>query len=153
MKIEIDKPVVPAWFDEWYKTFEGDKSKALYHLSRSGRGYALTDSHDEKIEGLNEKLNDLLGIYDRYTIVKEYLSTAILLGYEVEQEPRYYAKIKGWELIRHKISQAYWNLEIDDLFVSDNGELDYGEYHTKMTKTEWNALGINETNADFEEVE
>lgn len=71
----------------------------------------------------------------------------------MKNEQLYYAKVKGWELIRLETSKPYWCLEIDDLFISTNGDLDVGEFHTKMTKTEWNKLGINDTNADFEKVE
>lgn len=70
-----------------------------------------------------------------------------------KKEPLYYAKIKGWELIRHDFNKPYWTLEIDDLFISFNGDIDNDEYHTRMTIEQWNKIGINDTNADFEEVE
>lgn len=152
MKIEIEKPVVPVWFDNWYKTFNGDKTHALYHLNRVGWGYALTDRDDSEIDYFGDKLLDLSSDSSSFKSAKDYLSKAILFGYEVDREPRYYAKIKGWELIHIEAVKAYWCLDIDDLFISTNGDLDVGEYHTKMTKTEWNEIGINDSNADFEEV-
>lgn len=153
MKIENDKLVVPKWFDEWYKTFnDGNKARALYHLNRTGWGYGLTDGNDCVVDSFPDKLKGLFGDYG-YGDAQEYLSKAIILGYEIKQEPLYYAKIKGWELIKREIDEVYWNLADGDLFVSDNGELVTGEHHTKLTKQQWNELGVNDTNADFEEVE
>lgn len=152
--IEIEKPIVPQWFDEWYKTFNngGNKAQALYYLNRTGWGHALIDGNECEVEGYYEELHTLFG-YSGYEDAKEYLSKAIIVGYEVEQETLYYAKIKGWDLIKREIDEVYWNLADGDLFVSDNGELVTGEHHTKLTKQQWNELGINDTNADFEKVE
>ena len=152
--IEIEKPIVPQWFDEWYKTFNdgGNKAQALYYLNRTGWGHALMDGNECEVEGYYDKLEYLLEEYG-YDNAKEYLSKAILYGYEVKSEPLYYAKIKGWKLIKREVDEVYWNLGDGDLFVSDNGELVTGGHHTKLTKQQWNELGINDTNADFEKVE
>ena len=152
MKIEIDKPVVPKWFDDWYRTFEGNKANALYFLNRTGWGHDLTDNNNVEVEDYAGKLHILSDSYG-YGDAQEYLSKAILFGYEVEKEPLYYAKIKGWKLIKREVDEVYWNLGDGDLFVSDNGELVTGGHHTKLTKQQWNKLGINENNADFEKVE
>ena len=151
--IEIEKPVVPQWFDEWYKTFNnngGNNAQALYYLNRTGWGRALIDGNECEVKGYYEKLHTLFDF--GYEDAKEYLSKAIIVGYEVEQ-PLHYAKIKGWKLIKREVDEVYWNLGDGDLFVSDNGELVTGEHHTKLTKQQWNELGINDTNADFEKVE
>ena len=155
MKIEIDKPVVPQWFDDWYKTFYLDKNQALYHLSRTGWGHSLTDSEGNEVEGCFDKLRDFSNDYFDYHYAQEYLAKAILLGYEVEQEPLYYAKVKGWELIHNKWGGAYWNLQDDVLHIDEYRDFEYMDdfYKNKMTKEEWNKVGINDTNADFEEVE
>ena len=97
---------------------------------------------------------------DEYHYISEnYLSiiNAIQFEYEVE-EPRYHAKIKGHELVYKGYNTKYWildnnkNLFIDELptFGLDTT----GDYIdiTRLSIKEWNALGINETNADFEEV-
>ena len=83
MKIEIEKPAVPQWFDDWYKTFKGDKVHALYHLNRTGWGYGLTDFNDKEVKSYPNRLFNVVEAYDNYDSVKEYLSKAILLGYEV----------------------------------------------------------------------
>ena len=157
MKIEIDKPVVPQWFDDWYKTFYLDKNQALYHLSRTGWGYPLTDGEGIEVEDGFGKLRDLSDSDGYgYEDAQEYLSKAILLGYEVKKEPLYYAKVKGWELATTTI--VFWNYRhiverpiLSKLYVGGKESVD--SFKTKMTKEEWNDLGINDTNADFEEAE
>lgn len=82
------------------------------------------------------------------------LLTARMKGYTIEEEPLYYAIVKGGELLS---VDKYWNLWVE------NGTLEIGsnkihpdvidEYMLKATKEEWNRLGINDTNADFEEVD
>lgn len=156
MKIEIDKLVVPKWFDEWYKTFNGDKIKALRFLNRTGWGYDLTYDNDCKVEDYEGKLHSFSDDGYGYGDAQEYLSKAILLGYEVEKEPLYYAKIKGWELTKGE--SVFWNYR---LVVADpmpprlytSGKEDGFFVINKMTIEEWNKAGINNTNADFEKVE
>lgn len=67
-------------------------------------------------------------------------------------EPKcYYAKIKGWEVVTDS-NRIYWNRNdyCNSVFVNDISEP--GGFTIKLTKSEWNKLGINDTNADFEEV-
>src|SRR5699024_10898326 len=155
--IEIEKPIVPQWFDEWYKTFNnngGNNAQALYYLNRTGWGHALIDGNECEVEGYYEELHTLFGDCG-YEDAKEYLSKAIIVGYEVEQEPLYYAKIKGWELITD--GNVFWNYSstiFNPLFGQvyiDNRE-DDDTVKTKLTKEEWNKLGINDINAEFYEV-
>lgn len=155
--IEIEKPIVPKWFDDWYKTFNngGNKAQALYYLNRTGWGHALIDGNECEVEGYYEELHTLFG-YSGYEDAKEYLSKAIIVGYEVEQEPLYYAKIKGWNLTNNK--DVFWNYRsvllspmLSRLYIGDKESKDVVK--TKLTKEEWNELGVNDTNADFEEVE
>lgn len=74
-----------------------------------------------------------------------------LMGY-YEEEPKFYAKIKGWELVSIP-NCIYWNYNIgtNEVFISDSYEAE--GYQTQFTKEEWGELGINDTNADFEEIE
>ncbi|KAF3306016.1 DUF1642 domain-containing protein [Carnobacterium sp. PL17GRE32] len=155
MKIEIEKPVVPQWFDDWYKTFGGNKTNALYFLNRAGRGHALTYFNGRKVEDYFDRLYDLSGD-GGFENAQEYLSKAILHGYDIEQEPLYYAKIKGWELATTTI--VFWNYRhiverpiLSKLYVGGKESID--SFKTKMTIEQWNKIGIYDTNADFEEVE
>lgn len=65
-------------------------------------------------------------------------------------EQLHYAKAKGWEIISP--SNYFWNYDrdTDKYFIAN--KLQSGSFVTKLTIDEWNKLGINETNADFEEV-
>lgn len=73
-------------------------------------------------------------------------------GYEIEDlrqakkvEPKYYAKIKGWEVFN---DGYYWNYDEEKKYFFINSK-----YETERTKSQWAELGINEDNADFERVE
>ncbi|PMC80459.1 hypothetical protein CJ191_01235 [Aerococcus viridans] len=149
MKIEIDKPVVPKWFDDWYKDVPTEQDgygatkeeHAIQLVSQVGWGNGLYKSmsnfereHDEERVGY---------VLDN----KTKLFHAILFGYEVEKEPLYYAKIKGWELSKGNI---YWNANVREKSLFIQGKSQVGIFKTKLTKYEWNELGINDTNADFE---
>ena len=65
----------------------------------------------------------------------------------------YYALIKGHELIPGD-TRRYWNLDTNnnEIFLSDRDTV-YGWKLTQMSKSEWNKLGINDSNADFVRVE
>lgn len=150
MKIEIDKPVVPKWFDEWYKTFGSNKTRALSFLNRTGQDRTLTYSNGRKVERYHDRLNDLFDD-SGYESAQEYLSKAILHGYGIEQEPLYYAKIKGWEHIGTSSYYLGYDEENDSLEVTCL-ESNY-RFAFSLTKEHWNKLGINGMNSDFEGVE
>lgn len=142
MKIEIEKPIVPQFVADWV---EREKRSSTFHKSFA-RAINLITHDDDWIKWEYEIGNPWSRI----------VATAWLHGYEVEQEPLYYAKIKGWALSSSKSS--FWNyrsvVEVPTLPILYIGDKEGGEFFkTKMTKEEWNNLGINETNADFEEVE
>ena len=136
MKIEIDKPVIPQFVADWIEQ--------LY-----GQGF---DSDDllEILFSRNYEVAELR-IFDWFTNDKERAIVAILYGYEFEQEPLYYAKIKGWEHVG--TSSYYFGYDEDN----DSLEVTYlncnYRFAFSLTKTHWNKLGINDTNADFVEVE
>ena len=74
-------------------------------------------------------------------------------GYEVEEEPLYYALIKGHELASNPIK--YWAKHKDDsedLFITYRRKDDNSTI-VENTKNRWNGLGINDSNADFVRVE
>ena len=66
-------------------------------------------------------------------------------------EPLYYALIKGHELSSNE--SKYWNSEVydsGDLFIGQKGPR--AKCVNRMTKENWNRLGINESNAEFVKV-
>ena len=67
--------------------YESDVTKALYHVSRTGWGYYLTDNNDIELKDLSEGFREL---ENRKRLIK-----AILDGYEVEEEKRYRVKLKS----------------------------------------------------------
>lgn len=72
-------------------------------------------------------------------------------GYRIEK-PLYRALIKGHELIDSAKNYWYFNKSVDGVFISNV----YNTYHNflwEMTKAEWNKVGINDSNADFIEME
>ena len=72
-------------------------------------------------------------------------------GYRIEK-PLYRALIKGHELIDSAKSYWYFNKSVDGVFISNV----YNTYHNflwEMTKAEWNKVVINDSNADFIEME
>ena len=136
MKIEIEKPVIPQFVADWIEQ--------LY-----GQGF---DSDDllEILFSRNYEVAELR-IFDWFTNDKERAIVAILYGYGIEQQPLYYAKIKGWEHIG--TSSYYFGYDEDN----DSLEVTYLESNYRfafsLTHEHWNKLGINATNADFEAVE
>ena len=76
---------------KFLKTFdfncESDVTTALYHVSRTGWGYYLTDNNGIELKYLSEGFREL---ENRKRLIK-----AILDGYEVEKEKRYLVKVKG----------------------------------------------------------
>lgn len=78
----------------------------------------------------------------------------VILGsreYKIE-EPLYYALVKGHERING--SFRYWNVNTSNNRLFVGGRLfKNSKYLTKMSKSEWSKLGINEDNADFVKVE
>ena len=86
----------------------------------------------------------------------EFVNAYLTGEYEVEEEPLYYALIKGHELVNDEgeWSTKYWNLWVSGgcVFPSDKGP-HYDDFLTTMSKEEWSECGINDTNADFIKVE
>ena len=66
-------------------------------------------------------------------------------------EPKYYAKIKGWELVKDS-KFIYWSADREGENILINDKTIFKNYHVALTKPEWAKLGINDSNADFEEV-
>lgn len=86
-------------------------------------------------------------------------------GYKVKEETQYYAKIKGHELIETDITvdpgdntdpewyrNIYFVVEKDGELIIDTKDSGLRGARHSMTKEEWRKVGINPSNADFEEV-
>ena len=139
MKIEIDKPVIPQFVADWIESLY-DEGGSEY--TAIGIMLGFTSKHDKPV-------------HDWFVYNKDTFITAVMFGYEVEQEPLYYAKIKGWELATTTIT--FWNYRhsiespmLSKLYVGGKEGVD--SFKTKMTIEQWNKIGINDTNADFEVV-
>ena len=135
MKIEIDKPVIPQFVADWIESLY-DEGGSKYDAI--GIMFEYSSKHDKPV-------------HDWYVNNKSDFINAVMFGYEVEQQPLYYAKIKGWEHVG--TSSYYFGYDEDN----DSLEVTYleGNYHFafSLTHEHWNKLGINATNADFEAVE
>ena len=92
-------------------------------------------------------------IYEWYRMNTHKFVNAYFTGeYKVEVEPLYRALIKG-----HEVSNSYdiyWNYDKcdEDVFVSRLYPT-HDNFLTEMSKLEWVKLGINDSNADFVEVD
>ena len=78
-------------------------------------------------------------------------------AYKIEEEPFYYALIKGHELLEGKddwVVPTYWCLDTTNrnMFISDRITV-RDKFLIEASKSEWNKLGINDSNADFIKVE
>lgn len=72
----------------------------------------------------------------------------------VEEEPLYYALIKGHDLIAGEDACKYWKCDMRNgsMFLSNRYSI-HDKFLIEMSKSEWNEHGINDTNADFVKVE
>lgn len=99
-------------------------------------------------------------------------STAELIDLRnaTKYELKYYAKVKGWELIENS-KVIYWDVDNEEWELMENSKLTHwnvdseerdvfigtdshdSRYQTSLTIKEWNELGITDKNADFVPVE
>lgn len=94
--------------------------------------------------------------YDWISENSETFARAWLDGYEVEEDQKYYALIKGHELLadHDALSFTYWNFNMSNGYLLHGNQFSkQSRFLTKMTKEEWFELGINDSNADFVKVE
>lgn len=134
MKIEIEKPVVPKFVADYLRRAKADITFM--------RVMELANTRNELLKWKKE--------YDWISANDEIFATAWIHGYEIEQEPLYYAKVKGWELL--EVNHHWIYIKESKDFSVANVKFATDEM-SKMTKEEWNKIGINDTNADFEKAE
>ena len=133
-------PVIPKFVAEWIEETKPYNSLrvAFEYIAQRKR-----DNHDDKLALWVEEGNS------------ETFAKAWLDGYTIEQEPKYYAKIKGHENIGSNDKYWNYNTDMEELSVGDSEVHPnvISEYTIKATKDEWANLGINDDNADFVKVE
>lgn len=130
---EPEKVKVSEEEAKFLKTFdfncESDVTTALYHISRTGWGYYLTDNNGIELKDLSEGFREL---ENRKRLIK-----AILDGYEVEKEKRYRVKIKNLDKRLNTLNQERAS---KDFVVSEKEENTL--YATKFTRKELEEAGF-----------
>ena len=133
---ELHKPaVIPQYAAEWII-----RHRDIYDLYPALR---MLESNSMRLERTYKWYRE-----NTHTFVNAYLTGE----YEVEKEPLYHALIKGHEVTDGY--DVYWSCDKYDsgVFVSRLEPL-HDNFITEMSKSEWNELGINDSNADFIRVE
>ena len=112
---EPEKVKVSEEEAKFLKTFdfncESDVTTALYHVSRTGCGYYLTDNDGIELKDLTEGFRD---IENRKRLIK-----AILDGYTIKKDKRYRVEMKGVSsLFRH----LKYNLLTEKWYMGNDAE-------------------------------
>ncbi len=112
---EPEKVKVSEEEAKFLKTFdfncESDVTTALYHVSRTGWGYYLTDNDGIELKDLTEGFRD---IENRKRLIK-----AILDGYTIKKDKRYRVEMKGVSsLFRH----LKYNLLTEKWYMGNDAE-------------------------------
>lgn len=152
-----EKPIIPQFVADYIEKWK--------HEGLSLSEWLAFD-HDNNDENKTEKWlyhnDDETKRHREFTFID-----AIRYGYEVEKEPVYYAKIKGHEFIQRiptfdedtgentsdYYRSIYFVLQSDGDLIIDMKDSGLSGAKHVMTMSQWNNLGINDSNADFEEVE
>lgn len=127
---KLETLVVPEELADWITKMHGENISSLrmVHLLYGETGFKqetdafIYDNEDKIIEAI-------IG-------TRDYEAGDVLV----------YALVKGHLLIQHT---KYWNFNTTKRELSINANNRYGDIKVVMTESEWNDLGINETNADF----
>ena len=89
---EPEKVKVSEEEAKFLETFDFDRApditKALYYVSRAGWGHQITDNNNVEMRDLTEAV--VFFVKNRKRLIR-----AILDGYEVEEEKRYYVRLKS----------------------------------------------------------
>ena len=124
---EPEKVKVSEEEAKFLETFDFDRdsdiTKALYYVSRAGWGHQITDNNNVEMKDLSEDV--VFFVKNRKRLIK-----AILFGYEVEKEKRYWVKLKA----------------VDQYLVSAKDEKFLGflqsKLRSKFTRKELEDLGL-----------
>ena len=131
---EPEKVKVSEEEAKFLETFDFDRrsdiTKALYYVSRAGWGHQITDNNNVEMKDLTEDV--VFFVKNRKRLIK-----AILFGYEVEKEKRYWVKFKGFNpsyiILKYHSYDKTWFL---------GGEQEYEFYRTKHTRKELEEAGF-----------
>ena len=110
---------------KFLETFDFDRdsdiTKALYYVSRAGWGHQITDNNNVEMKDLTEDV--VFFVKNRKRLIK-----AILFGYEVEKEKRYWVKLKAVDqylvsakdekflgFLQSKLRSKFTRKELEDL--------------------------------------
>lgn len=131
-------PVIPKFVAEWIANTK--------YSSEENLRYSLNNAPSKVNSWLwEDNAESNFDIYAR----------AWLDGYTVEEEPLYYALVKGHELIADEGDWTckYWKFDTSGGYVSPSNRFStHGRLLIEMSKSEWNKLGINDSNADIVKV-
>ena len=141
-------PVIPKYVADWWG--RDDDSVTLYgglQVKKKHKFGLISNFHDKGLGDYLSRVEDWIDEND-----SAFLDLVNGKPYEVEEEPLYYALIKGHELADSY--DIYWNCDKSDrgVFVSRLHPLD-DNFITEMSKEAWNELGIDDSNADLIKVE
>jgi hypothetical protein len=128
----LEKPVVPKFVANWFEK----QPSLLLAIKESRKENSPRWFYENR--SANETTN-------------EFVARLWLDGYTVEEEPKYYAKIKGWENVT--ANHYNWAYFTEQETVGISGGKDTKYQKLKFNLDEWANLGITDDNADFEEVE
>ena len=137
---ERELPVIPKFVADWIE--ENHERNTMIELSH------LNDS----LSSQNMKKEHKLYFWIKENFVTFAEACIAYPNVEVEKEQKYYALVKGHEIMG-KSAIKFWNYTLigSKLVVSSIGET--REYGSQLTKDEWNEKGVNDGNADFVKVE
>lgn len=134
MKIEIEKPVIPQFVVDWIESLY-DEGGSKYDAI--GIMFEYSSKHDKPV-------------HDWYVNNKSDFITAVMYGYEIEQEPLYYAKSKLTGQYLGNKDIGIGSCVLQPFWFFDKGHLQIEKLPKEVFKK---AYGLDDTNADFEEAE
>lgn len=147
---QLDEPEVLSqeWIDE-YKAYARE-----YNIGHYIQVEHLQNLLVPKQEELESKIKVLIEAYKQEDGAYSNPENGWISGFVedlenlVEKEPLYYALIKGHELL--DTDRFYWIYDKyeESVFLSKLYSL-HGNFLTEMSKSQWNELGINDSNADL----
>ena len=143
--VVIEKPTVPQFVADWHV-------QNKYYLL-SAKFERIADWEDKRVVDWYRRCSGRHK--NNRSNAQETIALMDLVGYEVEEEQKYYALIKGHENIASNDKYWNYNTDMEELSVGDSEVHPnvISEYVLKATKDEWANLGITDDNADFELVE